>query len=161
MIRQEARAIVVIRKKFRRLSARMLLSARLWMILPEPAVNNDTIANASYSMILPSSIRTMRSARRAISLLWVIITIVCLNFSPVSFKSLSTSALLLLSRFPVGRVKLVQHRNPRKACCPPGSFLFLSVLAVLAAQFYFFALFTNHCAIRQSSVFSEHFTETL
>lgn len=102
MIRQEARAIVVIRKKFRRLSARMLLSARLWMILPEPAVNNDTIAKASYSMILPSSIRTMRSARRAISLLWVIITIVCLNFSPVSFKSLSTSALLLLSRFPVG-----------------------------------------------------------
>ena len=107
MIRQEARAIVVIRKKFRRLSARMLLSARLWMILPEPAANNDTIAKASYSMILPSSIRTMRSARRAISLLWVIITIVCLNFSPVSFKSLSTSALLLLSRFPVGGYKLV------------------------------------------------------
>ena len=61
-----------------------------------------------------------------------------------------------------GRVKLVQYRKPPESLLPSGVlFLFPSVLAVLSAQFYFFALFTNHCAIRQSSVFSEHFTETL
>ena len=50
---------------------------------------------------------------------------VWLNFSPVSFKSPSTSALLLLSRFPVGRVKLVQHRRTPESLLPSGV-LFIS-----------------------------------
>ena len=46
--------------------------------------------------------RTIRSARRAISLLWVIITTVCRNSALVRLISPSTSALVLLSRLPVG-----------------------------------------------------------
>ena len=55
-----------------------------------------------FSTILPSSILTIRSASRAISLLWVIMTMVWLNSMLVRFKSPSTSALVLESRFPVG-----------------------------------------------------------
>ncbi len=44
----------------------------------------------------------MRSASWAISLLWVIITRVWWNFWLVVFRSPSTSALVLLSRLPVG-----------------------------------------------------------
>ena len=55
-----------------------------------------------YSTILPSSMRTIRSARRAMSLLWVIITTVCRNSALVRLISPSTSALVLLSRLPVG-----------------------------------------------------------
>ena len=56
----------------------------------------------TYSTILPSSMRTIRSARRAISLLWVIITTVCRNSALVRLISPSTSVLVLLSRLPVG-----------------------------------------------------------
>ena len=77
-------------------------------------------------------------------------------------RALITRPKLILADEPTGRVKLVQYRKPPESLLPSGVlFLFPSVLAVLSAQFYFFALFTNHCAIRQSSVFSEHFTETL
>ena len=55
-----------------------------------------------YSTILPSSMRTIRSARRAMSSLWVIITTVCRNSALVRLISPSTSALVLLSRLPVG-----------------------------------------------------------
>ena len=48
------------------------------------------------------SARTIRSARRAMSLLWVIITTVCRNSVLVRLISPSTSALVLLSRLPVG-----------------------------------------------------------
>ena len=46
--------------------------------------------------------RTIRSARRAMSSLWVIITTVCRNSALVRLISPSTSALVLLSRLPVG-----------------------------------------------------------
>ena len=77
-------------------------------------------------------------------------------------RALMNAPAVVLADEPTGRVKLVQYRKPPESLLPSGVlFLFPSVLAVLSAQFYFFALFTNHCAIRQSSVFSEHFTETL
>jgi putative ABC transport system ATP-binding protein len=77
-------------------------------------------------------------------------------------RALASKPDIVLADEPTGTVQLVQHkRSPGKPAALRGPFLFPSVLAVLSAQFYFFALFTNHCAIRQSSVFSEHFTETL
>ena len=32
-----------------------------------------------------------------------------------------------LAGYEVGTVKLVQHRGPRKACCPPGSFYIIPI----------------------------------
>ena len=79
-----------------------------------------------YSTILPSSMRTIRSARRAMSLLWVIITTVCRNSALVRLISPSTSALVLLSRLPVGSsastiagLVIKARAIATRCCCPP------------------------------------------
>ena len=79
-----------------------------------------------YSTILPSSMRTIRSARRAMSLLWVIITTVCRNSALVRLISPSTSALVVLSRLPVGSsastiagLVIRARAIATRCCCPP------------------------------------------
>ena len=48
-------------------------------------------------------------------MLWVIITTVCRNSALVRLISPSTSALVLLSRLPVGYIQLVQKKNHQRA----------------------------------------------
>lgn len=85
-------------------------------------------------LILPSMIRTTRSASRAMELSWVIITMVFpsrLSF----FKKSRTSRPVLESRAPVGCVKLVQNKEPQQGCCLPGFFIFILSCAVLVGVF--------------------------
>ena len=73
-----------------------------------------------------TSMRTIRSARRAMSSLWVIITTVCRNSALVRLISPSTSALVLLSRLPVGSsastiagLVIKARAIATRCCCPP------------------------------------------
>ena len=86
-----------------RLSAFLLRLASLFVIaLVSFSKGHVILRHPPYPTIFPSSMRIIRSARRAISLLCVIITTVCRNSALVRLISPNTSALVLLSRLPVG-----------------------------------------------------------